>query len=356
MNLKPMSSKKIFIRGAGLASITILALALFNSYVSDKDGSILSDTKKEEPRNSLSGRIGSDGPILAVKIDDTSAAYPQAGLEDADIIYIEQVEGGLTRLAAIFSSKLPEVIGPVRSARISDLEILEQFGRVAFAYSGAQRKLLPVIAEANLENLGAQRQSPKIYTTDPVRRPPTAMMLQAQKLMANVAEAQLPIAISKPVGWSFGKKPDTGTAISSVKVSWPAHSYVANWSQVEKRWLLENKGRAKLSASGVHLGATTFVIQIVSITDSIYRDKGGGVTPYSLTIGTGKGFILRDGRAITATWSRPSGEQGTTWKTLAGEEIKFARGQVWIALTDKEPVFTPVPVINNKDATAPDSK
>jgi hypothetical protein len=351
-----MFSKKIFVRSAGFASIAIVALALFNPLASDRVGSMLPDIKEEEPRNSLSGRIGTDGPILAVKIDDTSAAHPQVGLEDADIVYIEQVEGGLTRLAAIYSSRIPAVIGPVRSARISDLEIFEQFGRVAFAYSGAQRKLLPVIAEANLENLGAQRQSPTIYTTDPLRRSPTAMMLQAQKLMANVAEAQLPVALSKPIGWSFGDKPDTGTAISSAKVSWPANSYIANWSKTQKRWLLEYKGAANLSAAGVHLGPTTFVIQLVSITDSIYSDKGGGVTPYSQTVGTGKGFILRNGVAIAATWSRPSGDQGTTWRTLAGEEIKFAPGQIWIALTDKEPAFTPIPVIKNEDATAPDSK
>lgn len=348
-----MFSKKLLVRSAGLASLAIVGLALFNSLASEKIGSILPDIVKEEPRNSLSGRIGTDGPILAVKIDDTAAAHPQVGLEDADIVYIEQVEGGLTRLAAIYSSKIPPVVGPVRSARISDLEILEQFGRVAFAYSGAQRKLLPVIAEANVENLGAQRQSPKIYTTDPMRRSPTAMMLQAQQLMANVAEDKLPIALSKSIGWSFGDKPETGTAISSVKVSWPASSYIANWSESESRWLLEFKGAPNFSAAGVHLGPTTFVIQLVSITDSIYRDKVGGVTPFSQTIGTGRGFILRDGLSIAATWNRPSGETGTTWKTLVGEEIFFAPGQIWIALTDKEPVFTPVPVINNKDATAP---
>jgi len=351
-----MSSRKILVSGVGLVSVAIVALALINPLASEKIGSLMPDVKKDEPRNSLSGRIGSDGPILAVKVDDTAAARPQAGLEDADIIYIEQVEGGLTRLAAIFSSKIPEVIGPVRSARISDLEILEQFGRVAFAYSGAQSKLLPVIAAANLENLGAQRQSPVIYSTDPLRRSPTAMMLQAQKLMANVAEAQLPVAISKPVGWSFGDRPDTGTAITSAKVSWPATSYEVNWSTTEKRWLLSQKGVANVSYARVHLGPTTFVIQLISITDSIYRDKVGGVTPFSETIGSGKGFILRNGRAIDATWSRPTGDQGTTWKTLDGEEIKFAPGQIWIALTDKEPVFTPVAVIKNKDATDPDSK
>jgi hypothetical protein len=316
----------------------------------------LESTEVVGPINSLSGRSGNDGPILAVKIDDTAQAHPQAGLEDADIVYIEQVEGGLTRLAAIFSSTIPKVIGPVRSARISDIEILEQFGRVALAYSGAQKKLLPVIAEANVINLGAQRQSPLIYSTDPLRRSPTAMMLQAQDLMANVAEAQLPIAISKSVGWNFGDKPDTGTAISSVKVSWPANSYTATWSPSENRWLLSHKDKPNLSASGIHLGPTTFVIQLISITDSIYRDKVGGVTPYSETVGAGKGYVMRDGFAIAANWSRPSGDQGTTWTTTTGDEIKFAAGQVWIALTDKAPVFTPVAVANKEDATPPSAK
>ena len=88
--------------------------------------------------NSISGRVGVDGPVLAVKIDDTRLARPQIGVEDADLVYIEQVEGGLTRLAAIFSSVIPENIGPVRSARISDIDILSQYGKVIFAYSGEQ--------------------------------------------------------------------------------------------------------------------------------------------------------------------------------------------------------------------------
>jgi len=351
-----MFFKKTFKFLAGGASVALVAVALVNFLPIEKVTSLLETTEVAGPINSLSGRSGSDGPILVVKIDDTAQAHPQAGLEDADIVYIEQVEGGLTRLAAVFSSTIPKVIGPVRSARISDIEILEQFGRVAFAYSGAQKKLLPVIAEANLINLGAQRQSPKIYSTDPLRRSPTAMMLQAQDLMANVAKDALPVAISKPIGWSFGEMPETGTAIASVKVSWPANSYTATWSELEKRWLLWHGDSANLAASGLHLGPTTFVIQLVSITDSIYRDKVGGVTPYSETIGTGKGFVLRDGLAISANWSRPSGEQGTTWTTAAGEEIKFAAGQVWIALTDKSPVFKPVTAANNEDATPPQAK
>jgi hypothetical protein len=351
-----MSFKKIASLSIALISIGVVSLALINPQNFSKIGDVGEIFKEELPTNSLSGRVGSDGPILVVKIDDTRAAHPQAGLEDADVIYIEQVEGGLTRLAVVYSSKIPAVIGPVRSARISDIEILEQFGRVAFAYSGAQKKILPVIAAANLENLGAQRQSREIYSNDPLRNAPTAMMLQAQTLMQKVEEQQLPISISKSAGWSFAESFDTGTAISSAKVSWPANSYDAVWSTVEKRWLLSHKGVPNIASSGIHLGASTFVIQIVSITPSEYGDKFGGVTPFTATVGSGRGYILRDGKYIPALWDRPTPDVGTTWKTTSGEEIPFAPGQIWIALTDKEPVFTPIPTKNPADAPSATAK
>ena len=351
-----MFFKKFAISLIGVGSVVIVGLSVISPDQFSKLGDIENVFKDPEPVNSLSGRIGIDGPVLVVKIDDTRAAHPQAGLEDADLVYIEQVEGGLTRIAAVFSSKIPAVIGPVRSARISDIEILEQFGRVAFAYSGAQKKLLPVIAAANLENLGAQRQSREIYSNDPLRNAPTAMMLQAQALMQKVKEQQLPVAISKSAGWNFAESFDTGTAIVSAKVSWPANSYDAVWSSTEKRWLLSHGGVANLAANGTHLGASTFVIQIVSITPSEYGDKFGGVTPFTATVGSGRGYILRDGKYIAALWNRPTPDVGTSWKTTSGEEIPFAAGQIWIALTDKEPVFTPIPSKSPADAPSATAK
>jgi hypothetical protein len=351
-----MFFKKALAALVGLLLLTLAIGAVFGFVDIKSINQVVTDIAKEESRNSLSGRIGGDGPILVVKIDDTPAAHPQAGLEDADVVYIEQVEGGLTRLAAVFSSKIPDVIGPVRSARISDIELLEQYGRVVFAYSGAQSRLLPVIAEANLENLGAQRQGRDIYANDPARLAPTAMMLQAKTLMDKVTAQGSAIAISQNIGWNFGDGPETGTAISSVKVSWPASSYDASWSISEKRWLLSNRGLPDLAASGIHLGPTTFVIQFVSITPSEYFDKVGGVTPFSATVGSGKGFILRDGLAIQARWNRPSAEAGTSWTLLTGEEIFFAPGQVWVALTDKQPVFTPATTAISADAASKSSK
>ena len=295
--------------------------------------------------NSISGRIGNDGPVLVVKIDDTRQAHPQIGLDSADLVYIEQVEGGLTRLAAIFSSSIPPRIGPVRSARISDIDILAQYGHVAFAYSGAQTKLLPVIAAANLENLGAQRESPTIYTRDRSRTAPVNLILRADLLMQKILANGKVIANSKSMGWTFDAAPTGGRAIDLVKMKWPNNAYSATWSIDEARWLLFHAGSADLAEDGKQLGATTLVIQKVSITDSIYRDKFGGVTPFSATIGAGSGFILRDGKVFDALWNRPTAESGTSWTSADGTPIAFARGQIWVALLSSEPEFTfPTPI------------
>ncbi len=290
--------------------------------------------------NSITGAPGVDGPVLVVKIDDTPPAHPQIGLEDADVVYIEQVEGGLTRLAAVYSSTIPTRIGPVRSARISDIELFAQYGHIAFAYSGAQKKMRPIISAANLQDLGAQTQSSTIFTTDPLRTPPTAMVLRADLLIQKVVENGYSIAQSKNMGWSFGDAPDSGTAITSVVMHWPANSYSASWSQSEKRWLLSNRNGPDVSESGKNLGPTTLVIQNVSITTSEFHDKVGGVTPFSATVGSGTGYVLRDGKSFEAIWSRPTAESGTTWSTTDGEAINFAPGQIWIALTDTAPTFT----------------
>ena len=322
--------------------LSALSIGVVLLAVTNPDNPILSKLPfiNSVPINSISGLPGGDGPVLVVKIDDTRQAHPQIGLEDADIVYIEQVEGGLTRLAAIFSSRIPTRIGPVRSARISDIELLEQYGRVAFAYSGAQKKMRPVIDAANLEDLGAQNHSSTIYTTDPNRTQPYAMVLRADLLMQYVKDKEIAIESSQSIGWTFGDAPSGGVTIESAHISWPASSYDAHWSESEKRWLLDHSYEPDIADSGKRLGPTTLVIQLVSITDSIYKDKVGGVTPFSATIGEGRGYILRDGKAFEAQWLRTDGTSGTSWRSLDGEDISFAKGQIWVALTDKEPVFT----------------
>ena len=138
--------------------------------------------------SAISGKEAVDGPIIVVKIDDTPDAHPQIGIDKADLVYIEQVEGGLVRLAAIFSTEIPDAIGPVRSARISDIDLMSQFGKVAFFYSGAQSKFLPVIKAANLFDIGAEHESPKLYSRDPNRFAPYNMILSGAEAKQRISE------------------------------------------------------------------------------------------------------------------------------------------------------------------------
>lgn len=293
--------------------------------------------------SSLSGKEAVDGPIIAVKIDDTPQAHPQIGIDKADLIYIEQVEGGLVRLAAIFSTEVPDAIGPVRSARISDIDLLAQFGKVAFFYSGAQSKFLPVLKAANLHDIGAEHESPALYTRDKNRVAPYDMILSGPQIRKRIAD--LDIAKASNVPWSFGKLSkdiqSSALKVQTFKVKWPASNYSGVWNG--KSWDLSQEGRSEITSDGVQISPNTFIIQKVVITDSEYKDKLGGVTPFSATIGEGSGWILRNGVAIKAIWNRPNESSGTTWSDLQGNEIKLASGQIWIALTDQEPEFTSPP-------------
>ena len=100
------------------------------------------------------------GRVIVAKIDNIVDARPPTNLTSADIVYLLPVEGGLSRIFAVYSSHIPNVIGPVRSAREDDLELLRQFGRPGFAYSGAAPHLLPFIARAGREPVRHTRVLP----------------------------------------------------------------------------------------------------------------------------------------------------------------------------------------------------
>ena len=297
---------------------------------------------QEEEKNFFTGLKGENNQILVVKIDDTNAAHPQIGVESADVVYVEQVEAGLTRLAAIYTSKLPPLIGPIRSARISDIELLAQFGRVGFAYSGAQSKMRPVIAAANLENLSAERNPPSIYGKDPNRPGPVDMILKPDLLLERAnSNPKIRIETATASVFPFGDAPKGETNTAIAKVKWPSAKYELRWDSTNEKWLIYFNGKPNVAANGEQLYADTAIIQIVSITPSIYGDKFGEVTPFSKTTGSGKAVMLRDGFSYQISWQRNSETDVTTWISEDGDVANFKPGRTWIFLTDEAPVLTP---------------
>ena len=322
-----------------IASVAVVATSVTACTPVNK---VVSNVTHRVERNVLTNAPGSNGKILMVKIDDTPPAHPQIGVNEADVVYIEQVEGGLTRLAAFFTdpSRLPELIGPVRSARISDIDIAAGFGRVAFAYSGEQTRMRPVIGAANLVNLSAEREPSTIYSRDPARVAPTDLILHAKDLLEKAKSENVALDDVKSIGFTFGDSPQGGRLVNRVKFSWPASSYAATWSAEKKSWLLFYAGAPNLDANGLQVNPTNLILQKVSITDSIYHDKFGGVTPLSQVTGSGTAWLLRDGKVFDIYWNRATPTDPTTWTLKDGTKVHMGNGRTWIALIDKEPVFT----------------
>jgi Protein of unknown function (DUF3048) N-terminal domain/Protein of unknown function (DUF3048) C-terminal domain len=270
--------------------------------------------------------VTSLGPVIAVKIDNIVYARPQTGLGVADIVYVIPVEGGLSRFMAIYSSQVPPVIGPVRSAREDDLELLRQFGTPAFAYSGAQPQLLPVVEHARTIDLYSGIVGG--YYRDDRRIAPYNLYARGPALQAEAARA----STAHDIGFRFGPAPAGGQEATTETVAYPAASFTFTYSPSAGRWLVSMDGRAALTTDGGQLSAATVVIQHTVVRTSQYIEWGA-LPPYAESTGSGSALVLRDGLAYQAHWSRPALDGGTTFTTSTGQPMAFAPGPVWVVLT-----------------------
>jgi len=265
------------------------------------------------------------GPVLAVKIDNIVYARPQTGLNDADIVYVLPVEGGLSRFLAIFSSHIPPVIGPVRSARDDDLQLLRQFGRPAFAWSGAQPQLTRVVERARIVDVGADVTGGYFRSSN--RIAPYNLYANTRTLLAEAKGASK----AHDIGFKFGPPDRGGRRTSSQSVTYPAASFRFTWSARRGRWLVWMDGSRAETTERQQMSAATVVIQHTVVSRSHFLEYGKP-PPYAQTIGHGTAIVLRNGRAYKADWSRPKQDDGTTFTTRSGQPMRFAPGPVWIVL------------------------
>ncbi|MFD6291518.1 DUF3048 domain-containing protein [Streptomyces sp. NPDC060205] len=261
---------------------------------------------------------------LVVKIDNVPGARPQTGLDAADVVYAEQVEGGLSRLMAVYATRLPKAIGPVRSARESDLELLRQFHKPTLAFSGAQKKLLPLIDSAPLQTALPEEKTNAYYRgTD--KPQPHNLYLRPQRLLTGT-----PGADALTTGFRYGAAPAGGTPESTRTVRFPQARFTFDWSRDQRRWLVSMDGTPAVTTGGKRVSASTVVVQYVNIRKSRYHDYLGNVTPYTETVGSGTAKVLRDGKAFDVAWKRPLATGGTEFTTPSGAPVNFAKGQVWV--------------------------
>lgn len=277
------------------------------------------------PLTGLPGGVGKQ--VLAVKIDNTGPSHPQQGVESADITYLEEVEGGLTRLCAIFSSAPPAKLGPVRSVRETDLELLAPYGNVAFAFSGGNKGVLKKVRASTVLDVSVDRLQSKYYRVFGGRHAPYNLFTNAASLLA----ARPASAKVRDVGFSFGAASMAGTPAASASVRFLRASVQWNWSAAQQRWLMAMDGRADTVVGGAQLGADNVIVQFVKIERSKFSDVNGVTSPITRTVGSGRTMYFRDGTLVAGTWSR-SGSKPTAYKDSNGKPFLLKPGRTWVIL------------------------
>ncbi|WP_367124908.1 DUF3048 domain-containing protein [Streptomyces phytohabitans] len=286
---------------------------------------------KEQAESPFTGLPADPAPVLAVKVDNVKAARPHTALEKADMVFVEKVEGGLSRLIGVFSSEQPEEIGPVRSAREYNVEQLRMFDRPALAYSGAQKGVDDLIQESPLYGL-SNDNFPGAYFRDDSRDAPHNLFVHPDEILAGAPEA----SDSSDIGFRFGDDaPEGGEPLEERTVSYPSADTTFNWSAEEDRWLASFDGEPATSTDGERLGGKTVVVQEADMPLSEFQDPTN-TTPFIETVDKGKATVLRDGKAYETTWERTSPEGDTTYTLPNGERMPFDRGQVWVVYEERK--------------------
>ncbi|MPY80189.1 MAG: DUF3048 domain-containing protein [Actinophytocola sp.] len=261
--------------------------------------------------------------VLAVKIDNVAAPRPQTGLGAAETIYVTPVEGGLTRLLAIYSGELPDAIGPVRSARASDIELLAQYGYPTFAYSGAAPEVLAELADAPLVPASPSRSEG--YYREAERKTP-------HNLYVDPAALPSPDAPPAQRVIQHGDAPAGGIVTASHTTKYGSATFDFTWLAREG-WLISMDGTPVTTTEGGKLSAVTVVEQHVDVTsEQGPADALGNRAPTYRTVGTGDATVLRNGRQFDTQWSRPSPDAPTRFTTTGGTPVPMGDGQIWILL------------------------
>ncbi len=276
------------------------------------------------PLTGVPGKVSR--PALAVKIDNHPNARPQSGLNEADLVYEELVEGGITRFIAVFHSSDAPTVGPVRSGRTSDLAILANLNRALFGASGGNDYTLKALSEANLESVIESRAG-SAYYRDGSNIAPHNLYTSAGALWAansgNAGEPPRLFTYREP-----NQPPVGGQPTASVVVAVGNDRVTYRWDGAI--WQRSIGGSVETDAKGKPLGAPNLVIQFVSYGIS----PADANSPEVRIAGSGDAWVLTGGQLIPGVWRRDSPFDVTFLVDAAGNEIPLTPGRTWVLLPE----------------------
>jgi hypothetical protein len=273
----------------------------------------------KKPTDPLTGGEVSQNVVIAAKVENIAAARPQVGLNQADITFVQEVEGAQTRLIAVYHSRFPRRLGPIRSARSTDVQLLPLFGRPGLVYSGANRAVQRKIDNASI--MPIQRS-----TRDGRRAAPHNVFVDLDKIAKSTK-----LASATSIGWIFADAAPRAAAASAVKigVGHDTFDFRYNSGRYTVHW---NGSRYTDGDSGAVTKADNVVIMRVRNHADGNRDVRGAPSVQSDTVGAGAVTIHRDGRKIEGRWERAKVSAPLQFIAKSGDLIALKPGQTWVVL------------------------
>lgn len=283
-----------------------------------------SSTARPDPVNPLTGKKPSDHKVLAVKVENIAAARPQVGLNSADIVFAEEVEGSLTRLIAVYHTAFPKRVGPVRSARNTDVGLLPVFGEPGLVYSGANRKV-----QANIEDspiVPLQRSN-----RDGSRVAPHNVFVN----LMSVADKATKVGRAQDIGWTFAAEdPRWDAATKDATATGQVGGDTFSFTESNGRYVVRWNGKTYADGdSGKNATTDNVVIMSVKNRADGNADVNGARSVKSVTTGKGDVVIYRDGRKLSGTWRRPGPTKPMHFVDREGKDIPLERGRTWVLLS-----------------------
>ncbi|CAB4627608.1 unannotated protein [freshwater metagenome] len=274
--------------------------------------------------------VGSlDHPVLMAKIDNSPEARPQVGLNDADIVFEELVEGGLSRYLAVWHSVIPAEIGPVRSIRPMDPDIALPFGGV-ITYSGGQQRFVQMMIDTGLKNVidGQSGTEEFTYRSDTMIAPHD-VIVRAATLIDSLADIAPP-----PPAFEFagdGAIPTAlaeGTAAGRLITSFSGYNSPSWVFDAESGMYgrLQAGGETDVDENQQQLTARNVVAQMVEESSEY------GYVPHALVVGEGVAWISTGGKTVEATWTKTAPDAMTVFTLANGDIVNLAPGRTWIEL------------------------
>ncbi|WP_409331879.1 DUF3048 domain-containing protein [Trujillonella humicola] len=270
-------------------------------------------------------------PALAVKVENSAAARPQTGLNAADVVWEEVVEGGISRYVAVYHSTVPPAVGPVRSVRPMDAPIAAPL-RGLFAYTGGQAPFVEAVRAAGLQDVSADSGADGYYRA-PGREAPHNTYVDPAALLAQADDAHRD---PPPQQFAFAAEPTApaeGTPAAGLDLALsPVAEPQWDWSAEEAAWLRSEGSAPAVDSDGVRLRATNVVVLRVDVVDTEFTDSIGNPVPETVVVGEGEALVATGGHSVEASWSKASVGEPVVLTLADGSPVTLAPGTTWVEL------------------------